>query len=240
MNKKAKSIGMTNSEFHSAHGLPPGPGQSEDKSTCSDLMLLARDLLKYSKLMEWTAIQTEPFRGGAFIMRNHNKIIAKLPGADGFKTGYYAEAGFNVVATALKDGLRLIVVVLGSPSARIRDGIAIEKFKKYMAKYTMAALVQKDQNLGPAVRLPQGEIQSLQAVSASDFSCPVLREKVTSIKQEIHLPAEIKGGVEAGQKIGELVLILDNQTLGKVDLISPVQIREVGFFKKIFRRIGLG
>ncbi|MBA3010209.1 MAG: D-alanyl-D-alanine carboxypeptidase [Proteobacteria bacterium] len=240
MNKKAKSLGMNDSEFHSVHGLPPDPGQSQDISSCNDLMLLSRELLKYPKLLEWTAIQTEPFRNGTFIMRNHNKIIAKLPGTDGFKTGYYEKAGFNVVATARKDGLRLIVAVLGSPSARIRDSIAIEKFKNYMAKYKMAALAQKGQNIGEAVFLPDGETQSLQAVAASDFSFPVLREKMDAVKKEIRLPREVEGGVEAGQKMGDMVFMLDNETLGTIDLISPAQIKKVGFLKKILRLIGLG
>lgn len=240
MNKKAKSLGMNNSEFHSVHGLPPDPGQGQDISSCRDLMLLARELINYPKLLEWTAIPIEPFRDGKFIMHNHNKLISKLPGTDGLKTGYYSAAGFNIVATAQKDGLRLIVAVLGGPSAKIRDRVAIEKFKKYMAKYTMASLVQKDQILGEAVALPYGETLSLQAIAASDFSHPILREKVAAVKKEIHLPAELEGGVEAGQKLGEIVVTLDGETLGKVDLISQVQIKEVGFFKKMLRRIGLG
>ncbi|MBU0972692.1 MAG: D-alanyl-D-alanine carboxypeptidase [Proteobacteria bacterium] len=239
MNKKAKSLGMNDSEFHSVHGLPPAPGQSQDISSCNDLMLLSRELLKYPKLLEWTAIQVEPFRNGTFIMRNHNKIIAKLPGTDGFKTGYYEKAGFNVVATARKDGLRLIVAVLGSPSARIRDSIAIEKFKNHMAKYKMVTLAQKGQNIGEAVFLPDGETQSLQTVAASDFSYPVLREKMEAVKKEIRLPREVAGGVEAGQKMGDVVFMLDNETLGTIDLISPAHIRKVGIFKKFFRLIGL-
>ena len=239
MNIKAKSLGMNDSDFHSVHGLPPAAGQIEDVSSCYDLMLLARELLKYPKLLEWTALPTEPFRGGAFIMNNHNKIIGKLPGTDGFKTGYYAKAGFNVVATAKKDGIRLIVAVLGSPSARIRDNLAIEKFKKFWAKYKMVPLAQKGQGVGEIIAFPAGETQSFQAVAASDFSYPVLKEKLSAVKKEIHLPREINGGVEAGQKLGDIVFLLDNQTLSTVDLIAPVQIKKLGFFKRMLRRVGL-
>ncbi|MCM2283499.1 MAG: D-alanyl-D-alanine carboxypeptidase [Desulfobacula sp.] len=238
MNKKAKSLGMNDSEFHSVHGLPPSEGQIADASSCHDLMLLSRELLKYPKLLEWTAIQTEPFREGAFVMNNHNRILGKLTGADGFKTGFYSDAGFNVVATAKKDGLRLVVAVLGSPSARIRDNIAIEKFKKYMAKYSMAPLAKKGQALGEAIALPQGETQSFQAVAAADVSYPVLREKLSAIKKEIHLPREIQGGVEEGQKVGDIVFILEDETLGSVDLVAPAQIRKLGFFKRLLRRVG--
>lgn len=239
MNKKAKSLGMNDSEFHSVHGLPPGPDQMEDVSSCHDLMLLSRELLKYPKLLEWTSIRTEPFRDGAFIMNNHNKIIGKLPGTDGFKTGFYAKAGFNVVATAKKDGLRLVVAVLGSPSARIRDGIAIGKFKKYMAGINMVSLAQKGQGVGEAVAFPNGETQSFHAVAASDFSYPVLKEKLSTVKKEIHLPKEISGGVEAGQKIGDVVFMLENETLATVDLVAPTQIKKLGLFKRLLRRIGL-
>ena len=238
MNKKAKSLGMNDSEFHSVHGLPPAEGQIADASSCHDLMLLSRELLKYPKLLEWTSIQTEPFREGAFIMNNHNKIIGKLPGTDGFKTGFYSNAGFNVVATAKKDGLRLVVAVLGSPSARTRDGVAIEKFKKYWAKYNMAALAQKGQGIGEAIALPDGETQSFQAVAASDFSYPVLKEKMAGIKKDLHLPQEIQGGVEAGQKVGDIVFTLENETLATVDLVAPAQIKKLGFFKRLLRRIG--
>lgn len=238
MNKKAKSLGMNDSEFQSVHGLPPEPGQIADASSCNDLMLLSRELLKYPKLLEWTAVQTEPFRGGEFIMNNHNKILGKLPGADGLKTGYYGLAGFNVVATAQKNGLRLVVAVLGSPSAKIRDNSAIEKFKKHFARISMVQLAQKGKALGNTIALPDGETPSFQAVAASDFSYPVVKEKASAIKTEFHLPPKMSGGVEAGQKVGDVVFSLDNETLATVDLVAPVQIRKLGIFKRIFRLMG--
>jgi serine-type D-Ala-D-Ala carboxypeptidase (penicillin-binding protein 5/6) len=239
MNKKAKSLGMNDSEFHSPHGLPPSPGQSEDQSSCRDLVTLGRDLLKYPKLLEWTSLRSEPFRDGSFMMHNHNKIIGKLPGADGFKTGFFAKAGFNVVVTAQKDGLRMIAVVLGSPSARIRDNLAIEKLKKYMAKYSMVSFAKKDEGVGNKVAVPDGEVTVVQAVAAADFAYPVSREKVSAVKKEIHLSEKVDGGIEAGQKLGELVVTLDKQPLGKVDLVSPTAIKEAGFFKKLMRRFGM-
>ena len=235
MNKKAKRLGMNDSEFHSVHGLPPSSEDQADVSSCHDLMILARDLLKYPKLLEWTALQTEPFRGGAFIMRNHNKIIGKLPGTDGFKTGYYAKAGFNIVATAKKDGLRLIVAVLGSPRAKTRDAVAIARFKKYLAQYQMAVLSMKDQAFGEALQVPDGMVTTVQAVAAADFSYPLPREKKTAVKNEIRLPKEISGGIEQGQTLGEVEFFLDNQSIGKVNLISPVTIQKAGFFKRLFR-----
>lgn len=235
MNQKAKRLGMNDSEFNSVHGLPPSSENQADVSSCHDLMILARDLLKYPKLLEWTALQIEPFRGGAFIMHNHNKIIGKLPGTDGLKTGYYSKAGFNIVATAKKDGLRLIVAVLGSPKAKIRDAVAIERFKKYLAQYQMAVLSKKDQAFGEVLQVPDGMVTTVQAVAAADFSYPLPREKKAAVKNEIRLPKEISGGIEQGQTLGEVEFFLDNQSIGKVNLISPVTIQKAGFFKRLFR-----
>ena len=91
MNEKAKALNMADCEFHSVHGLPPSKGQQEDSSSCSDLAILARELLKYPKILEWTSVPSAGFRDNKFIMNNHNKLLFKFPGTDGLKTGYYRE-----------------------------------------------------------------------------------------------------------------------------------------------------
>ena len=78
MNEKAKSLNMADSEFHSVHGLPPSKGQEADLSSSSDLAMLGRELLKYPKIIEWTSIKSETFRGGKFIMNNHNKLLTRM------------------------------------------------------------------------------------------------------------------------------------------------------------------
>ncbi|HSL62166.1 MAG TPA: D-alanyl-D-alanine carboxypeptidase family protein [Desulfotignum sp.] len=239
MNQTARRLGMNDTEFHSVHGLPPSPDRGEDTSTCRDLMRLSRELLKHPKLLEWTAIQTDTFRDGAFIMNSHNKLLGKLPGADGLKTGYYRKAGFNVVATAQKDGVRLIVAVLGSPSAKTRDNVALEQFKKHMARYQMAALARQGQEFGDPIRLKDGKTPFLQAVAAADLNFPVLREKAEGIQNEIRLPGELKGRVEQGQKLGEATFTLDGRTLGTADLVSPVAVERAGIFTRLLRRAGI-
>ena len=143
MNEKAKILGLNNTEFHSVHGLPPEKGEKEDLTTCNDLAMLAREILKYPKIIEWTGTKTDSFRNGKFVLSNTNKLLTKLPGTDGLKTGYYSESGFNIVATAKKDELRFIVVVMGSPSGKIRDDVAMEKLKKAFSQYKMIEYRQK-------------------------------------------------------------------------------------------------
>jgi D-alanyl-D-alanine carboxypeptidase (penicillin-binding protein 5/6) len=239
MNEKAKALKMADTEFHSVHGLPPSPGVPEDQSSCADLVVLARELLKYPKILEWTSVQEAPFRGGAFIMRNHNKLLFRLPGTDGLKTGYYRETGFNVVATAVKNKVRMIVVVLGSPSAKIRDNVAMEKFKKAFAQYKVLDLVKKGEVIDREILLTDGKTGKIKGVAGADFSWPVPLDQKGAVVKEPVIPGKVAGEVKQGQKLGELVFKLDNQVIGRVDIVSPAAVPQAGFPVRLLRKVGI-
>jgi D-alanyl-D-alanine carboxypeptidase (penicillin-binding protein 5/6) len=239
MNEKAKALGMVDTEFHSVHGLPPSKGQEEDLTTCNDLAILARELLKYPKILEWTSIKTEGFRDGKFIMNNHNKLLVKMPGiVDGLKTGYYSEAGFNVVATGKKNDLRFIIVVMGSPTANIRDGVAVEKFKKAFSYYKTLNIVKKGELIDKDIALEDGKYRKLKGIAKSALTCTVPNDKKETIKKEIIVPERIKGEIREGQKLGELVAKLDNEIVGRVDIVSPVYVPKANLFTRLIRKLG--
>ncbi len=125
MNQEAARLGMTGTRFINPHGLP-GKGQ---KTTARDLAVLALALLRefpeHSDLWHLPAI-----RYGEFVTRNHNHLIGRYPGTDGMKTGFICSAGFNVVASASRDGRQLVAVVLGAPSARERAETAAGMFER--------------------------------------------------------------------------------------------------------------
>ena len=133
MNAEARSLRMVDTEYHSLHGLPPSRGQIADVTTCRDLSVLSLKLLKYPKILEWTSVRRDRFRNGTFFMTSGNRLLSKMPEVDGLKTGYYRRAGHNIVATAKKGDLRLVVIVLGSPTARMRDAFVMQKFKEYFS-----------------------------------------------------------------------------------------------------------
>jgi serine-type D-Ala-D-Ala carboxypeptidase (penicillin-binding protein 5/6) len=240
MNEKAKALNMSNSQFRSVHGLPPSEGELEDLTSCKDLALLAKALLGYPKIIEWTSIKTESFRGGSFIMNNHNKLMFRMSDVDGMKTGYYRKAGYNLVATAKRGDLRLIVVVMGSPTARIRDTFVEEKFKKHFSQYTMMNVVKKGDPVDKEILLPDCKIKSVKGIAGSNFNYPVPHAKKNAIKKELILPEKVAGALKAGQKLGEMVVSFDQETVGKVEIVSPEDIPEASFFTKIFRKLGLG
>ncbi len=132
MNEKAKALGMTRTKFTTVHGLPPSPttGGDPDTTTARDLSLLARELAKYPDVFRYTSTQVRWFRNNTFEMRNHNKLLGTVDGVDGFKTGYFGAAGFSIVATAKREGVRIIAVVMGSASRQVRDAKAAELLAK--------------------------------------------------------------------------------------------------------------
>ncbi len=132
MNRKARALGMTDTEFHCVHGLPPAPGGSDNLTTCDDMIRLAREALQHPQILNWTSIEQTTFRNGTLVITNKNKLVGRVPGVDGLKTGYTRRAGFNIVATGATGERRLIVVVLGSPESRVRDAFAVEKFHEHM------------------------------------------------------------------------------------------------------------
>ena len=239
MNEKAKALNMTDSEFHSVHGLPPSKGQEPDLSSSSDLAILGRELLKYPKLIEWTSIKSEPFRDGKFIMNNHNKLLTRMGGVDGLKTGFYRESGFNIVATAQKNGLRFIVVVLGSPKAKTRDDIAVEKFKKAFSQYKMLNIVKQGEVIDKDVILDDGKYRKIKGVAGANLLYPVPNDKKGTVQKEPSIPASIKGEIREGQKLGELIVKFDNEQIGKVDIVSPVYVPKANLFTRLIRKIGL-
>ncbi|MBA4417555.1 MAG: hypothetical protein C0392_06565 [Syntrophus sp. (in: bacteria)] len=239
MNEKAKALNMADTEFHSVHGLPPSKGDKEDLTSCHDLVILAREILKYPKIIEWTSIKTEGFRGNVFIMQNHNKLLVKMPEADGLKTGYYSATGFNVVATAKKNDLRFIAVVMGSPSAKIRDNVAMEKLKKAFGRYKMLNIVKKGEVIDKDVMLDDGKYRKLKGIASANFLYPVASDKKGTVKKEIVLPDRIKGEIKEGQKMGELIIKFENDQIGKVDIISPVYVPKANLFTRLIRKLGL-
>lgn len=134
MNDKAKELGLANTRFASVHGLPPEKGQEFDVSTPRDLAALARVLLKHPDVLRYTSTRERLFRNGTLVLRNHNHLLTSIDGCDGLKTGYFYLAGFSIVATAKRGEVRVIAVVMGSPSSQTRDVKARELLIQGLAK----------------------------------------------------------------------------------------------------------
>jgi D-alanyl-D-alanine carboxypeptidase (penicillin-binding protein 5/6) len=239
MNAQAKTLGLAGTEFHTVHGLPPAKGEKEDLTTCSDLAILARELLKNPRIMEWTSIQNDTFRDGKFMLTNTNKLLGKFAGADGLKTGYYSRTGFNIVATARRGDIRFIAIVMGSPTGKIRDSFTMEKLQKAFAQYKMVNVVKKGEMVDQDIFLVDGKYRKMKGVTEKSFLYPMEVDKKGAITREVLLPERIKGEIKEGQRLGELVVRLDGRAIGRVNIVSPVYVPKANLFTRFIRRLGL-
>jgi D-alanyl-D-alanine carboxypeptidase len=123
MNAHAVKLGMADTRFHNVHGLPERDGE-DNVSTAYDMALLAKELLKYPQVLEWSSKEFAVIRDGQYIIQSTNKLLGTCEGVDGLKTGFIRKAGFNIAATAKRDDTRIIAVVLGSPSSKVRNSAA--------------------------------------------------------------------------------------------------------------------
>lgn len=137
MNAKAQQLGMNNTRFASVHGLPPSAGQKNDVSSARDMATLAKELCRHPAVFAYTSASYRQFRANTpkpFDMRTHNPFLKEhVDGCDGFKTGYTATAGWSIVVTAKRNGRRVIVVVMGSDTRKMRDAKAHELLNKAFA-----------------------------------------------------------------------------------------------------------
>lgn len=224
MNAAASEIGMKNTVFHSPHGLPPAKEQKPDLISAYDAALLGQALItRFPQSLELTAINERPFRDGKFIMRNHNALVRTFPGCDGIKTGYYRDAGYSVTATALRKGLRMIAVVMGCESSRIRNAETSRLLSVGLATYRAVTVINKGQAL-PPVRVKLGVEKQVVPVAAADLKIVVRALDLKRVQKERLLQSWIKAPIRKGAYLGKLAAKVDNKIIGTVNLVAPKDI----------------
>ncbi|NOY52879.1 MAG: D-alanyl-D-alanine carboxypeptidase [Deltaproteobacteria bacterium] len=224
MNRRARELGMGDTHYYSVDGLPPGRGGKPDLSSPYDLSLLARALVKYPKILEWASTKRAPFRGGAFILDNTNKLIGNFRGADGLKTGYYRKAGYNLTATASRDGLRMISVVMGASSdaSRVRESGRLLSIGFNM--YRKIQVVKKGEPVSSKVVVTGARKKSVPLSAAADLFVHVRRGQESRVHRELSLPSVLPAPIIKGKAYGEIVVKNGDHELGRVPAVSTREI----------------
>ena len=135
-------------------------------TSANDLAILARKLLEHPRVLRYSAQPLVPIRGGTVLIRNTNHLVGHMDGADGLKTGYYRQAGFNLTATASRDGLRLIAVVLGCPTLQSRFLLAQQLMEWGFAHFSKLKVVEAGQPLSFEVKVANGSTDHIRPVAA--------------------------------------------------------------------------
>ncbi len=231
MNQRAVELGLTETELHSVHGLPPGAGQQADLMSAMDLAIVARKLADFPEIMEWAALSEAPFRDGQLQMRNTNHLVRTYPGADGLKTGYYAAAGFEVTATATRDGLRLLAVVLGVPTKKGCFDETAKLLSNGFAGYRAIQAAKAGQPVGNAITVSGGSVPSLTGIAATDLRLTLPRTEASQVKIETSIPPSISAPIKKGQVVGALIARRGDEQLGKVNVVAPQDVESTSWWR---------
>ncbi|MDO7905127.1 D-alanyl-D-alanine carboxypeptidase family protein [Paenibacillus sp. JX-17] len=234
MNEKAAELGMKDTHFSNPNGLPV----NNHYTSAYDIALMSRELLRYPQITKYTGAYQDYLRKDSekpFWLVNTNKLVRFYPGADGLKTGYTSEAKFCLSATAKREGLRTIAVVLGEPNTKTRNSEVSAMFDYAFSQYMMKSIYKPGDYLGK-VKVEKGTMPELVLTADQPYSVLMKKGgKADEFRKELQIPAEIKAPVKAGDVIGKLVIYQGNTKVKEFEVKSPIQIEKAGWWK-LFKR----
>ena len=215
MNQRAKELGMADTTFVNCTGLPA----AGHLTSAHDIALMSRELIRsHPSIREYTTIWMDSLRDGAFQLTNTNKLIRFYDGATGLKTGSTDSALYCLSATAERSGMELIAVVLKSPTSQERFDAARALLDYGFANYTLMD-VYPDQAL-PPIDVLLGEADCVQPVLSQSSRILVDKAQLNSVTSQINLCENVEAPVEAGQKLGEMVVTVDGQVLQTIPIVA--------------------
>ena len=222
MNARAAELGCTGTLFINANGLG-GMGE-KTMTTARDIARISCELLRHPKILEYTGIWMDSIRGGKFSLANTNKMLKSYPGLTGLKTGYTSEAGYCISASAERDGLSLIAVVMAAPTKENRMADATALLNYGFANFT--AYTPPQDALAP-VPVALGKADSVQPVLQDESSFVIEKTQAGELETQIELPESLTAPVEAGQEIGSLTVTSGGQTVLRVPLAAAETVEAV-------------
>ncbi|QJD87963.1 D-alanyl-D-alanine carboxypeptidase family protein [Cohnella herbarum] len=237
MNEKAQELGMKNTKFANCNGLPA----EGHVSSAHDIALMSRELLKYENITKYTGLYQDYLRKSSpkpFWLVNTNKLVRFYSGADGLKTGFTSEAKFCLSATARRDNLRLIAVVMGEPNTKTRNAEVSHLFDYAFAQYTNIQIYKKGDPIG-TLSVEKGKVDHIPLTAKHSYS--VLLKKGDAgkgIRHELVLNPDIKAPIEIGQPLGKLVVYRGSEVLTEFPVESPVAVAKAGWWTMLRRTTG--
>ena len=226
MNERAKELGMNDTTFKNCHGI------DEDGHVTSayDIALMSRELLNnHPSIMNYTTIWMDTLRNGESELVNTNKLIRNYKGATGLKTGSTSVALYNLSASATRDGLSLIAVIMKSPTTKIRFAEA-QKLLDYGFSNYQYKLIARGGDILKEVEVNKGVTPKLNLVIENDVGILVKKGEDKNVEQIVNIDENISAPITQGQKLGEMIFTLNGQEIGRSNLIAEINIGKRTFF----------
>lgn len=245
MNKKAKELGMNNTNFVNCTGLD----DDNHYSSAYDVALMSRELImkhpevsNYATIWMDTIIHTTKRGQSEFGLNNTNKLVRFYQGITGLKTGSTSLAKYCLSATARRNNMDLIAVIMAAPDTKTRFAEATKLLNYGFANYSIYIDENKDLNITP-VKVIKGVADTVQGEPADKFSYLCVKGRSPEeIRKELSLYEKVEAPVEARAKIGEVVYYYQNEEIGRVDIVASEAVDKAGYkdcFIKLLKRFFL-
>lgn len=218
MNARAEQLGMTDTHFVNCTGLDDEPEAAEHLTTAYDIALMSRELLGHEAIKKYTTIWMDTVRDGQFGLSNTNKLVRFYDGTTGLKTGYTSAAGHCLSASAERNGMELIAVVLHCASSTDRFESAKALLNYGFSNY---ALITPDPGELPAVPVTLGASMEITPVLADETPILIDKALAAGVETNVRVDGSVTAPVEAGQTLGTLTITSGGQTIAERDLIAP-------------------
>ena len=228
MNERAKALGMNNTNFVNCTGLPA----PESYSSAKDVSIMFRELIKHPKYFEYAGIWLEDFvhpDGRTTSMTNTNKLVRFYNGCDGGKTGFTSEAKFCLSATAERNGLRVVAVVIGADSSKERFASVSNLFGYAFSNYSAKVIQSKDDCIENSIRVLGGREKGISVAVKEDFKALVKKGDDGEYKVHFNLPATVKAPIVRGGEIGKAYLTRNGEVIGECPVVSVVDVEKARY-----------
>ncbi len=221
MNSKAEELGMADTHFVNCTGLDDDEDASEHLTSAYDIAVMSRELLKHEPIRKYTTIWMDTVRNGEFGLSNTNKLVRFYQGTTGLKTGYTSSAGHCLSASAMRDGVEYVAVVLHCNSSADRFQSAKQLLDYGFANYT---LVQPEAGEIPTVPVTLGTVEEIVPVPGDLAPLLIEKSKKSGITTHVEVAESVTAPVEAGQRLGTLTVKSNGEPLASISLVAPEEI----------------
>jgi D-alanyl-D-alanine carboxypeptidase (penicillin-binding protein 5/6) len=237
MNQEAKTLGMTRTHFENPTGLP----QPNHYTTAHDMAVMARALLKYEKVLHYTSKYEDYLRENTdkkFWLVNTNKLIKTYPGADGLKTGFTNEAKYCLTATAKRNGMRVVAVVMGAPTPKERNKEIAALMDHAFAAYTTKPLLSKNKMVAMA-KVNKGDHSQVPIVTEKPAVLLLKKgENVKGLKKSVELSGRLQAPIKSGTVVGYYIVKKKGRVISRTPLIIKESVKQASWWQLFKRSAG--
>lgn len=234
MNARARELGMTGTHFSNPEGLD----DVNHYTTARDILTMSRELVRHSKVLEWTSTWIGSMRGGTYDLFNTNRLIRDYPGADGLKTGHTDKAGYCLAGTAMRNGVRLISVVLGTASEAARTTETAKALDYGFRSFEKVQLAEAGSEVG-SVKVPTAAVVNVPVIAERDLAAMIPRGASDQITLELRPVSPAPAApIAEGQQLGTIAAVGPNgDDIAAVPVAASKAVKRANVFVRAFRAI---